>query len=218
MYGLGAGVWTRDGSRAFRMGRGIKAGRVWTNCYHLYPAGAAFGGYKSSGVGRENHKMMLDHYTQTKNLLGQLRPEAARLLLGRDDRSRRPPPPRAAEAVRALAAAHGPLVFHLSGGCCDGSSPMCLLASRAAARARRHAARRGRGRAVLHRRRAGPPLGPSALLLDVLPGAATSLSLEGAEDLHFVTRRADPTPDETQSHRADCGLERIRAAPRRYLA
>jgi aldehyde dehydrogenase len=69
MYGLGAGVWTRDGSRAFRMGRAIKAGRVWTNCYHLYPAGAAFGGYKSSGVGRENHKMMLDHYTQTKNLL-----------------------------------------------------------------------------------------------------------------------------------------------------
>jgi aldehyde dehydrogenase len=69
MYGLGAGVWTRDGSRAYRMGRGIKAGRVWTNCYHLYPAGAAFGGYKASGVGRENHKMMLDHYTQTKNLL-----------------------------------------------------------------------------------------------------------------------------------------------------
>ena len=69
MYGLGAGVWTRDGSRAFRMGRAIQAGRVWTNCYHLYPAGAAFGGYKSSGVGRENHRMMLDHYTQTKCLL-----------------------------------------------------------------------------------------------------------------------------------------------------
>jgi aldehyde dehydrogenase len=69
MYGLGAGLWTRDTSRAFRMGRAIKAGRVWTNCYHLYPAGAAFGGYKSSGVGRENHKMMLDHYTQTKCLL-----------------------------------------------------------------------------------------------------------------------------------------------------
>jgi len=69
LYGLGAGVWTRDGSRAFRMGRGIKAGRVWTNCYHLYPAGAAFGGYKVSGIGRENHKMMLDHYSQTKNLL-----------------------------------------------------------------------------------------------------------------------------------------------------
>jgi aldehyde dehydrogenase len=69
MYGLGAGVWTRDTSTAFRMGRGIKAGRVWTNCYHLYPAHAAFGGYKVSGVGRENHKMMLDHYSQTKCLL-----------------------------------------------------------------------------------------------------------------------------------------------------
>jgi len=69
LYGLGAGVWTRDGNRAYRMGRGIKAGRVWTNCYHAYPAGAAFGGYKISGVGRENHLMMLDHYSQTKNLL-----------------------------------------------------------------------------------------------------------------------------------------------------
>ncbi len=69
MYGLGAGVWTRDTARAYRMGRGIEAGRVWTNCYHLYPAHAAFGGYKVSGVGRETHKMMLDHYTQTKCLL-----------------------------------------------------------------------------------------------------------------------------------------------------
>jgi aldehyde dehydrogenase len=68
LYGLGAGVWTRDGARAFRMGRGIQAGRVWTNCYHAYPAHAAFGGYKQSGIGRENHKMMLDHYQQTKNL------------------------------------------------------------------------------------------------------------------------------------------------------
>lgn len=68
-YGLGAGVWTRDANRAYRMGRGIQAGRVWTNCYHLYPAHAAFGGYKKSGIGRENHKMMLDHYQQTKNLL-----------------------------------------------------------------------------------------------------------------------------------------------------
>jgi aldehyde dehydrogenase len=69
MYGLGAGVWTRDGSRLFRMGRAIEAGRVWANCYHLYPAHAAFGGYKNSGVGRENHRMMLDHYSQTKCLL-----------------------------------------------------------------------------------------------------------------------------------------------------
>ena len=75
MYGLGAGVWTRDGSRAFRIGRAIKAGRVWTNCYHQYPAGAAFGGYKASGVGRENHRMMLDHYTQTKCLLVSYDPE-----------------------------------------------------------------------------------------------------------------------------------------------
>jgi aldehyde dehydrogenase len=68
-YGLGAGVWTRDMNTSYRMGRGIEAGRVWTNCYHLYPAHAAFGGYKKSGIGRENHKMMLDHYQQTKNLL-----------------------------------------------------------------------------------------------------------------------------------------------------
>jgi aldehyde dehydrogenase len=68
-YGLGAGVWTRDSSRAYRFGRAIQAGRVWTNCYHAYPAHAAFGGYKQSGIGRENHKMMLDHYQQTKNLL-----------------------------------------------------------------------------------------------------------------------------------------------------
>lgn len=69
LYGLGAGVWSRNGNRAFRMGRAIQAGRVWTNCYHLYPAHAAFGGYKQSGIGRENHLMMLDHYRQTKNLL-----------------------------------------------------------------------------------------------------------------------------------------------------
>ena len=69
LYGLGAGVWSRDGNTAYRAGRDIKAGRVWTNCFHAYPAHAAFGGYKQSGIGRENHKMMLDHYQQTKNLL-----------------------------------------------------------------------------------------------------------------------------------------------------
>tara|TARA_Y100001936_G_scaffold82983_1_gene81676 strand:- start:3903 stop:5441 length:1539 start_codon:yes stop_codon:yes gene_type:complete len=69
LYGLGAGVWSRDANLAFRMGREIQAGRVWTNCYHAYPAHAAFGGYKQSGIGRETHKMMLDHYRQTKNLL-----------------------------------------------------------------------------------------------------------------------------------------------------
>ena len=69
LYGLGAGVWSRNGNTAYRAGRDIKAGRVWTNCYHQYPAHAAFGGYKQSGIGRENHKMMLAHYQQTKNLL-----------------------------------------------------------------------------------------------------------------------------------------------------
>ena len=68
LYGLGAGVWSRDANLAFRMGRGIQAGRVWTNCYHAYPAHAAFGGYKQSGIGRETHKMMLNHYRQVKNL------------------------------------------------------------------------------------------------------------------------------------------------------
>lgn len=76
LYGLGAGVWTRDGTRAYRTGRGIQAGRVWTNCYHHYPAHAAFGGYKQSGIGRENHRMMLDHYQQTKNLLVSYSPKA----------------------------------------------------------------------------------------------------------------------------------------------
>ncbi len=76
LYGLGAGVWTRDMNQAYRAGRAIKAGRVWTNCYHLYPAHAAFGGYKQSGIGRENHRMMLDHYQQTKNLLVSYSPKA----------------------------------------------------------------------------------------------------------------------------------------------
>ncbi len=76
LYGLGAGVWTRNGTRAYRMGRGIQAGRVWTNCYHHYPAHAAFGGYKQSGIGRENHRMMLDHYQQTKNMLVSYDPKA----------------------------------------------------------------------------------------------------------------------------------------------
>ncbi|KGM88157.1 MAG: aldehyde dehydrogenase [Roseovarius sp.] len=74
MYGLGAGVWTRDGTRAYRFGRAIEAGRVWVNNYHAYPAHAAFGGYKQSGIGRETHKMMLDHYQQTKNMLVSYNP------------------------------------------------------------------------------------------------------------------------------------------------
>ncbi|MFC3860873.1 aldehyde dehydrogenase [Deinococcus antarcticus] len=75
LYGLGAGVWTRNINTAYRFGRGIQAGRVWTNCYHAYPAHAAFGGYKQSGIGRENHRMMLDHYQQTKNMLVSYSPK-----------------------------------------------------------------------------------------------------------------------------------------------
>ncbi len=76
LYGLGAGLWSRDVNTCYSMGRGIRAGRVWTNCYHLYPAHAAFGGYKQSGIGRENHKMMLNHYQNTKNLLVSYSPKA----------------------------------------------------------------------------------------------------------------------------------------------
>ena len=75
LYGLGAGVWSRDANRCYRFGRAIQAGRVWTNCYHAYPAHAAFGGYKQSGIGRENHRMMIDHYQQTKNMLVSYSPK-----------------------------------------------------------------------------------------------------------------------------------------------
>jgi aldehyde dehydrogenase len=75
LYGLGAGVWSRDANRCYRFGRAIQAGRVWVNCYHAYPAHAAFGGYKQSGIGRENHRMMLDHYQQTKNMLVSYSPD-----------------------------------------------------------------------------------------------------------------------------------------------
>jgi aldehyde dehydrogenase len=76
LYGLGSGLWTRDRNRSFRVAHGIQAGRVWVNCYHLYPAHAAFGGYKQSGIGRETHKMMLDHYQQVKNMLVSYDPKA----------------------------------------------------------------------------------------------------------------------------------------------
>ena len=129
LYGLGAGVWTRDGSRAFRMGRAIKAGRVWTNCYHQYPAHAAFGGYKASGVGPREppHDARALHADQVP--AGQLRPQPARVLLGwrtAAERRRRDRDPEALDMIERLGAAHGALVFFQSGGCCDGSSPMCL--------------------------------------------------------------------------------------------
>ena len=81
LYGLGAGVWSRDANICYRMGSGIQAGRVWVNCYHSYPAHAAFGGYKNSGIGRETHKMMLSHYQQTKKRAGVIFRNTRRFLL-----------------------------------------------------------------------------------------------------------------------------------------
>jgi len=122
-------VWSRDINTAYRAGRAIQAGRVWTNSYHLYPAHAAFGGYKGSGIGLETHKMMLEHYQQTKNLLVSYSPTAMGFFwapaMTASEVSRVALTPAAAELLRALYAAHGPLMFHQSGGCCDGSAPMC---------------------------------------------------------------------------------------------
>ena len=171
---------------------------MWTNCYHLYPAHAAFGGYKVSGVGRENHKMMLDHYTQTKCLLVSYDPKPLGLLLGRWKRagpggSSRLDRSRQLAAIGRLRARHGPLVFFQSGGCCDGSSPMCL--------------REGElllgPDDVLLGEVAGCPFyvdgeqyerwrRPS-FVLDVAAGGGDSFSLEGPDGLHFVAR----SPSET---------------------
>ncbi len=104
LYGLGAGVWTRDGSTAYRVGRALQAGRVWTNCYHLYPAHAAFGGYKHSGIGRENHKMMLSHYQNVKNLLVSYDPKPMGFFCWT---GRRRASPRGDAVPDALASLHG---------------------------------------------------------------------------------------------------------------
>ena len=145
------GVWSRDANTCYRMGRAIKAGRVWTNCYHAYPAHAAFGGYKQSGIGRENHRMMLDHYQQTKNLLVSYSPKKLgffymEVLARRDDRRR--PRPCCASWWRSTAR------------CCSTSRAGAATAARRCAsprgefRDRRagRAAGRARRDAVLHRR------------------------------------------------------------------
>ena len=165
LYGLGAGVWSRDANRCYRFGRAIQAGRVWTNCYHAYPAHAAFGGYKQSGIGRENHRMMLDHYQQTKNMLVSYSPKKLGLLLSGSmdvttastaSRRRRRRSPCSAE----IQAEHGPVLFHQSGGCCDGSSPMCYPVGDFIVGDARRAPGRDRRRAGLHRRRAVRGLAP----------------------------------------------------------
>ena len=197
LYGLGAGIWTRDGTRAYRFGRAMQAGRVWTNCYHLYPAHAAFGGYKQSGIGRENHKMMLDHYQKTKNMLVSYSPKA----LASSERwcglsedgvlamvERVVATPSAEQLVARLKEKHGALLFHQSGGCCDGSSPMCFP----------KAEFRTGASDVFLGEIAGCPFYIGAaqfeywahtqLIIDVVKGRGGGFSLEAPEGLRFLTR------------------------------
>ncbi len=213
----GAGVWTRDGNTAYRMGRGIQAGRVWTNCYHAYPAHAAFGGYKRSGIGRENHKMMLDHYQQTKNLLVSYSPEGARLLLGATAmpprlacrRHRGAPSP----SSRSSGPRHGALMFHQSGGCCDGSAPMCY--PRATSSSATPTACLGEiggcpfymGAAQFEYWR------HTQLIIDVVPGRGGMFSLENGEGVRFLTRSRVFTDEEYGALAAvEGGRTRARAA------
>ena len=206
------------------MGRGIQAGRVWTNCYHAYPAHAAFGGYKQSGIGRENHKMMLDHYQQTKNLLVSYSQNALGLLLMGPHRwltglRRDAPPARACHRRRrtcsAASAMHGPLMFHQSGGCCDGSSPMCYPAGEFIVGDRdvllgvldlRLGGRGPPGRTGRRRRRAGLDLlvavrgvERTQLVLDVVPGRGSGFSLETPEGKRFLSRARAFTADENDA-------------------
>ncbi len=148
LYGLGAGVWSRNGDTAYRAGRTIQAGRVWTNCYHAYPAHAAFGGYKQSGHRPREPQDDARPLPADEEPAGELLAERARLLLtSRDGLTRRGTigtqrvirqgerrrkwsctsgvTDGAAAMLRQLTGQHGPLMFHQSGGCCDGSSPMC---------------------------------------------------------------------------------------------
>ena len=122
LYGLGAGVWSRDVNTAYRAGRDIQAGRVWVNNYHAYPAHAAFGGYKQSGIGSREPQDDARPLPADQEHAGQLLAERARLLLMTE---RVALTPAAEELLVRLTAIHGPLMFHQSGGCCDGSAPMC---------------------------------------------------------------------------------------------
>ena len=181
-------MWSRDGNRAYRMGRAIKAGRVWTNCYHAYPAHAAFGGYKQSGIGRETHKMMLDHYQQTKNLLVSYSDEQARVLLTVVEKVIATAA--AVELIELLKSKHGPgLMFHQSGGCCDDSAANCYLLGDFTI---------GAGDVYLGDiggccRSTSARHGPeywrhTQLIIDVIEGHGGTFSLEGPEGKAFHTR------------------------------
>ena len=187
MYGLGAGVWTRDGAAPSgwaARSRPAACGPTATTSTRPTPRSAAT---RPPGVGRENHRMMLDHYTQTKCLLVSYDPKPDGVLLGHGGQRSRATP-EALEVIERLQGEHGPLAFFQSGGCCDGSAPMCLTARRAPARRRRPEAGRDRRRAVLHRRRAVRALGQPRFVIDVGEGEAGGFSLEGSEGVHFISR------------------------------
>jgi len=150
---------------------------VWTNCYHLYPAGAAFGGYKISGVGRENHQMMLEHYSQTKNLLVSYSPNALGFFKLRPTMAEPLTEPAVVATPAALEAiarlvARGPVMFFQSGGCCDGSLPMCFAD--------------GAPFYIDHRQYEAWK--HTQLILDVGDGEPEGFSLAAGPDGHFITR------------------------------
>ena len=185
------------------MGRAIQAGRVWTNCYHLYPAHAAFGGYKVSGVGRENHKMMLDHYSQTKCLSGQLRPKADRVLLGAAGMTEHVIATDAAlAAIEQLEQAHGAVMFFQSGGCCDGSSPICLPEGELPTGPSDLLLGRPAGASFFVDAELFQRWNQPAFTLDLASGHRRGFSLAGPADTHFITRSTQPDPDHQRKARS----------------
>jgi len=186
-------VWSRDVNRCYRFGREIQVGRVWTNCYHAYSAHAAFGGYKQSGIGRETHRMMLDHYQQTKNMLVSYSPKAlgffcAKPLIVSRAVAQVSATPAAVQLIQSLRARHGAVLFHQSGGCCDGSSPMCYPQNDFIVG----------DRDVELGEIGGAPFYISApqfeywkhtqLIIDVVEGRGGMFSLENGEGVRFLTR------------------------------
>ena len=195
LYGLGAGIWSRDMNRLYRFGRAIQAGRVWTNCYHAYPAHAAFGGYKQSGIGREKPQDDAGPLPADQEHAGQLQPEEARVLLIMLDKVTATPA--ALGLLAEIIADHGPVLFHQSGGCCDGSSPMCYP----------------RGDFLIGDRDVllgviggDTPVYISAsqyeawkhtdLIIDVVPGRGGMFSLDNGRERRFLTRSTICTPEQ----------------------
>ena len=188
-YGLGAGVWTRDTSRAFRMGRGIQAGRVWTNCYHLYPARGGL--RRLQELGRRPREPPDDARPLQPDEVpaGVLRPEPARVLLMPQQITATPA---ALELLERLRAQHGDLIVHVSGGCCDGSSPMCLRAADLPPSP--HDVQVGALAdiaVVIDGDQNEPLAAPASFHLDVAPGAAGGFSLDALDDPHFTAASDD---------------------------